>query len=1253
MTAQQSRPTSTAPMRAGGRATQAGMSFQAAVATWLAVHLLVRMPVGGRFGINNQAVPVAIRLETGSGLDDIELSQSDGGELQFQCKTSANLSAAANTPLAKTIAQLVHWLADSQAAGRLRDPASNAAVLAVKHAPAVLDDLESGCRAFKLGGAWAETCSQRNQAERSALTAFESIATSAWAAHSGVGPVRQDLAEAARIFHVARFAMEEGESDWREASSLLGRHLYGSEASGEAPVRDLMNIMEGLISSGAPANRDGLLRELRRLGHNDVGAPRFEADVAALRLSTTRELARLAAHTHLPLPARLPIQRESDAPLRNAILAGSTLVVGEPGAGKTGALVNAATIIGAAGHTVVFLSVDRFPGIAIEADLSSELGLTHSVVDALAAMPGGGQRVLIIDALDAARGGPSESVFAKLIEDVRQRLAEDWIVVASIRTFDLKNGRRFSQAFAGSPPDAGHVEPGLPGVRHFVIPRLSESDLAAAGEMAPELGALLASAPLRLKELLRNIFNLSLAAQLLGGGATPAAFGTIRNQSGLIDVYEDARLGTTQLQNAAGAAARVMAARRRLMVRKVAVGHEALDAVIRTGVLTESGDLVSFAHHVLFDHVAGRFYLEWDDPGALLAQLEGNTSTALLLAPALRFAVERLWRDDDPRRSRSWHLMTGTFSAASVDPVLATVALRVLVENIVSEGDLASLSARVTASPAEPALAVLLAGLVRFVGMDVEAARTVAPARAVAWARLAATLVATGERQLVDPARILLYALFEHADFEEVTVLEAFGEASRALLGLAWAATPPMAAASSSAIRFVGKSFASGPVASRALLDRILREPHFSQYADREARWLTEQILPITRIDSDFTVEIYHALYSQSITDSATSWFGGQPSRILALTSSRKQDYEGSLWHLGTGMRQVLEISPYHGTRALIDALIGKAADAGHDDDYVPERINLGAVTVELRGRDLEFNAWDEEGDGRVQDDDLLYHYVGFLRTCDPEAFAASVAAASRDYATPLVWSRILGVGSERVAEVGDLLWPLVERPDFLENGATLRGAVRFVAAAWPTQTRPARARFEGMALDESRFTDGDDLDRWRHILGRVVASLPAETLELEATRDLRNALTAEGLLTENAPIYQFTSHRGGTGNFVHDQLRRAGVDLDTGSHREVLDASEALHDQCKETPTSSTALELAALWSAAMALLALIDTLPDLHDQLSRSAWGNVANAVERVASSSAYMPGLDDLPDLSTFFSILQRLSSSRYPEPRRVGT
>jgi hypothetical protein len=439
---------------------------------------------------------------------------------------------------------------------------------------------------------------------------------------------------------------------------------------------------------------------------------------------------------------------------------------------------------------------------------------------------------------------------------------------------------------------------------------------------------------------------------------------------------------------------------------------------------------------------------------------------------------------------------------------------------------------------------------------------------------------------------------------------------------------------------------------SRVLLDRILRDPHFSQNADQEATWLAEQILPITRVDPEFTVEIYAALYGQTITDDATSWIGGQPSRILPLSSNRRQDYEHCRWHHGTAMGEVLVISPDYGTRALIDAVIGKAATRCYGGNRAPNHVNLGTATIELRGHNNELIAWDdEEEDGRTHEDDLLRHYVRFLRNCDPATFAISVAAAARDYSTAAVWARIFGVGSERVAEVGDLLWPLIERPDFLENRGTLRDAVRFVAAAWPSRTREARIRFETLALDETRFTDSDDLCLWRHILGRILALVPEVTLELEEMRALRRTLDAEGLLVKNVPLNRLTSGWGDHGDSMRGDLHRAGVDIDASPNRNVLDASDALHTHVERTPSTSTAPNLAALWREAMTLLALIDANPGLHDRVDHSAWGHIANAVERVASSPNYMPGADGLPDLETMCAVLDRLSSSRYPEPREI--
>ncbi len=1140
--------TKTKPMRAGGRATEAGMAFQAAVATWFAVHILVRLPVGGRFGLNSAALPTAVRLETGTALDDIEVTQSDDGTLLIQSKTSATLATGEKAPLAKTGGQLATWMANAKAAGGAPDSTRSAAILAVKSdAARTLDDLEAGCRAFDLGGSWGVTKNQRNAAQRSALGALEMVVTAAWTTHRGVPPTDGDLADMARSFHVARFSMDEGDADWREASRLLGRHLYGGDAAGDAPLRDLRGIMRDLIGSGAPADRNGLLNALRRRRHIDTGAPRFEDDVVRLQAATDAELGRLAAHGRLPVGGGVTITRESDAPMAAAIASGSLLVVGEPGAGKTGALVHAATVLAAGSAFVVFLSVDRFPGVAIAADLASELRLGHALVEVLAAVPGPGPKYLLIDALDAARGGPAEGVFASLIEQVRSELADEWVVVASIRTFDLRNGRRYRQSFAGAPADAAHADATLGSVRHFLVPRLTGVDLATAGASSPEIAGLLASATPPLAQLLRNVFNLSLAAELMAGGADPAEFAGIRTQSGLIDAYEDVRMPTTALMQAAADAVAAMASSRRLAVRKVDVRHPYLDQVIQSGVLTAAGDLVSFAHHVLFDHVAGRYHLAWHDPDRLIAQLEGDTSAALLLAPALRFSVERIWRVDTDGKSHSWRLVCGIFSATKVDAVLGNVALRIVSQNVEGVEDLAGLVARFETDPDDPVIAILLGRLSRFVVMDIEAARGVTPERAIAWASLAERLAGSSRLPVVDPARVLLHALFDHADLTDPALLSIFGRAARAMLEFAWSKSPPLQT-TGGAIRFVGRSFASDPAASRALLDRILREPHFSQNADREAHWLTEQILPIARADPSFATEIYAGLYGQMITDTATSAFGGHRSRIMPLSSNRRQDYEHSRWYLGKSVGEFLAVSPEHGTRAVLDAVIGKARTEGYGEPEETDIVDLGSANIEFRGIGVELNAWDEkDDDAPSRDDDVLARYVAFLRSCDVASFVSSVAAASRDYATATVWTRILGVASERVAEVGDLIWPMMTKPDLLANGDTLRDAIRFVAAAWPSRSDEERRGFEEMVLADTRHADNDARGRWRRILGRVLALVPEEALALEPTRDLRRQMQADGELTENRPIRSFSSSWGGHEEYVREELRQEGVDMDGG----------------------------------------------------------------------------------------------------------
>lgn len=1238
-------------MHAGGRATEGGMDFHAEIGTWLAAHLLARMPVGGRFGLANTALPVSIQLETGDGLDDIRLDLDDGSRIDLQSKTSAGLATSPESPLGKTIGQLVRVMIQARATGVAVDPAKSRAVLAVAaNAPRTLDALERGCRAFDLGGSWATTKARRSSTEREALDLFEAHARTAWATHSATPPTDDELTMMARLFRIVRFSMNEGEDNWREASCLIGARLYGAEVAGDAPLRDLKGIIRGMIGSGAPADRVGLRRELRRIGHNDVGAADYTADLVRLSAATEAELTRLAGHTRLPIAGGVPIARVSDGPLGAAVDTGSLIVIGEPGAGKTGALVALAQRRRAEGATVVFLSVDRFPGVAIAANLQSELGLAHPLTEVLAEAPGSGRKLLIIDALDAARGGSAEGVFAQLIEAVRASVP-DWTTLASIRTFDLRNGRRFRDSMPGSPPDLAYAETGLANVRHFQVPRLADEDLNAAGIAAADLGALLSAAPDNLRDLLHNVFNLSLAAQLLADGANPDSIRTVATQSDLIDAYEDHRLAGTPARQAAAAAVGTMVERRRLAVRKVVIGHDQLDAVIQTGVLAESGDLVSFAHHVLFDHIAGRFFLEWDDCARLIPQLGGDSSIALMLAPALRFAIERLWRQDADGKALVWRLVADIYADPAVDPVLANVALRTAIERVATSADIAGLVALIGARSNEGSLAIMLSRLARFVGLAVDTAGSIVPDEALAWATVANAAIESGSRDLTDATRVLLHTLFERVDLVEPALLDVFGRAARALLAFAWAADPPMQQTATNAIRFVGKSFAADPAASRGLLDRMLRDPHFSSHADKEATWLSEQILPIARADADFAILIYRALYSRDITDKSTSFIGGQSSRILPLSSNRSQDYRHCRFNLGRRVRHLLALAVPLGTRAIVEASLGNTDRAMPLSDDRKQVVVPGRAPFDLLGHDHEYRSWDdtEERHG-VREDDVLAQLVAHLRGCSPADFAETVDAAATDYAGPAVWKRVLGVGAERVGEVADLLWPFACNIKILAHGDLVRDAVRFMAVVYPLRPIEDLAAFEAEALRPNLFTDEVEQNWWRRTLSRFLSLVDAGAIASDAMRGLREELLAADELAGNPPTCSVSVRCGPSHRITRSILAGEGADTEEGIDAQMVDQSEALYDLVQTTPSTSDVAALGSLWALTLATISLYDdNAATLREKVEQPVWGPISNAVERITDAEAYVPDADGLPSIEALLGILERLWASRFPDPK----
>ena len=250
------------------------------------------------------------------------------------------------------------------------------------------------------------------------------------------------------------------------------------------------------------------------------------------------------------------------------------------------------------------------------------------------------------------------------------------------------------------------------------------------------------------------------------------------------------------------------------------------------------------------------------------------------------------------------------------------------------------------------------------------------------------------------------------------------------------------------------RASAQSPLPHAALLQRILQEPRFTVHAHEEAPRLAEGIGDIIPHDPEFAAIVYATLFGRSAPQEGTSWLGGHRSRILPLSSNRKQDYEYARWHLARALKPFLEADPKAGVTAVIGAALGLAAQDSPRRRQEPEtlRIAVGAHALQVVDDLLSLQDWRQRG-RRTGDpeDDVLGTFVDFLRTANTATFRTAVEVALDTETGTAVWSRLLGVAAERVGVAEALLWPLVVQPMFV----SVRGLRATPLSTSPPSIRP------------------------------------------------------------------------------------------------------------------------------------------------------------------------------------------------------
>ena len=336
--------------------------------------------------------------------------------------------------------------------------------------------------------------------------------------------------------------------------------------------------------------------------------------------------------------------------------------MGWPGAGKSGVLHDFAESRINEGRDVVFIAVDQI-GAKSLGELRNEIGIDHELLQVLINWPGEHKGLLVIDALDAARGNPAATALLALIRAI-EKAGTRWQVVASIRKYDLRYNPELRELFRGSlnpaiGPDLQDSE--FANLRHLNVPLFTDEEMDEVRRQAPSLELLLQIAPQALQDLLRVPFNLRLMADILESGIDVRELRPIRTQSELLNRYWAYRVGGAGgdlRERIIHRACDLMINARRLRAERQSLvepgATAALEELFSSQVLVEwqsSGrsvpqrQVVAFSHHVLFDFAVSHLFLP-PEPDQVVRLIAADPDLVVMIRPSIVMRYQHLWEVD-------------------------------------------------------------------------------------------------------------------------------------------------------------------------------------------------------------------------------------------------------------------------------------------------------------------------------------------------------------------------------------------------------------------------------------------------------------------------------------------------------------------------------------------------------------------------------------------------------------------------------
>jgi hypothetical protein len=1077
-----------------------------------------------------------------------------------------------------------------------------------------------------------------------------------WTVETGSSPAEADLKAILSSMRVSVHDLYDDGAAVREATGLLRRSILKQPHEAGRVWGEITALSARFSVDQTGTNRLQLQQQLTALGVDLRAAPSYRGDVERLLAHSQETVRRLSKFASIRGEDGQPVKigRETPDELRKALVEGGSVVVtGEPGAGKSATLFELANAPGESRDVIAFASDTLAAGSLGE--LRTELGLDHEILDVLRNWPGTTAGFLIVDALDAARGERTQEALLDLIGSAAAS-TERWTIAASIRKFDLRYNTELQAIFATHSPaaPADFQSSEFAALSHFNVPLLSDDELAQLPEIAPSLHAIVDGATAELRSLVRVPFNLRLLAELVGMDVARAELEPITTQLQLLDKYWEhrvlrSRLGGDALEPVLRTACEDMIATRSMRVDRSAMQRdpthaEPLSELLSSQVLAEEEvdglvrrEVLAFGHHVLFDYAVERLLFRGTEQ-AIVRRTREQPELLLIVRPSYDLHFRHLWETSQDRRA-FWSLATEIASqddVPQIGKIIGPGVAAVLIEHV---ADAAPLLEALGAPDRRSAAEEVLRHLVGARLAEGSLGEAIPEDRRAVWSELAQAVTEELRLETAYGVRNLLLELCAKPEELDPTVRESAAAAARRLLAWAFDASQHDRFLIGPAIEAVARTLESNPEDSAELLRRILEPSRLAEYGFVEMPELAGEIAHLAPHAPDLVREIYAAAFSfEEASEDRTQMRGG----VLALTSTRRQDYEMAHYALAEAFPEFLRAAPEQAIEAL--AAVRSAYTRRRNDGAPTEP----ALQVEWSDQVVEIQPdrsyiWDSNGlehDEEVKVLNAFGTWLAEIVSADDRAEVRQVIDLLRSQPRPAaLWRRVLQVAAQTPKPFIPFLEPLVVSPVILTSLDLSSLAGDFLKASFDQFSQAGRRRIEKALMslpdEESRARD--------RLLGCLSENALMTARAKNRLRELREASAVPENVPPIGPV-EISSRQYGDREVLVEQ----GVDVDAEPNRRLRELAAPVQEFSKQytnDPPPPDAFEeieppLRALWEA------LQTAEQDGVDRAQADyGWDYASAAADAVSRGQGITP-LTGVLFLAT--EILLASAGHRLPEP-----